>query len=434
MYNGQKIRQKLFWLTDILKGSPIKTILRITTCDLESNSLDELNKKNKNKLTALLNHAVSTTESYKKFSSYNSLEDFPIVNKNVIRDNFKDFISNKIELKKCVKVSTSGSTGAPFAIYQNEDKVNKNIADNIFFSSKSNYEVGSYLIYIKIWSAKMSYKMRISFIKKNMYPCSVFNLSNVEIDNLIGRLNKIKTDICFIGYASALEKICKHLDELNENPVKFKIKSLITISESLNSYTREAAKKHFGVFPLSRYSNNENGIIAQQIRSDYSRFRINDSSYVIEIFDLNEDKKLGFGESGRIIVTDLYNLATPMIRYDTGDVGTMILVNDKPYFSEIHGRKLDLLYDTKGRLVPSHLSAKLCNYGDFKQFQLVQKGLKDYEINLNTNVKVNENKMIKEFTMYFGLDSNIKINYVNDIPLLGSGKRREVVNEYYVKQ
>ncbi len=103
----------------------------------------------------------------------------------------------------------------------------------------------------------------------------------------------------------------------------------------------------------------------------------------------------------------------------------------RPYFSEIYGRKLDLLYDTKGKIVPSHLSAKLVKYGDFKQFQLVQKGLKDYEVNLNTDKKIDEEALIAEYRGYFGDDANIKINYVDEIPLLASGKRREVVNEYY---
>ena len=75
------------------------------------------------------------------------------------------------------------------------------------------------------------------------------------------------------------------------------------------------------------------------------------------MFDLNEDKKIGFGQRGRIVITDLYNYATPLIRYDTGDVGIMHLdENNHPYFSQVLGRKLDLIYDTKGNLVPEHLS------------------------------------------------------------------------------
>ena len=105
--------------------------------------------------------------------------------------------------------------------------------------------------------------------------------------------------------------------------------------------------------------------------------------------------------------------------------------NNRPYFTEISGRVLDLLYDTKGNLVPSHLSAKLCKYGQYKQFQLVQKDKKAYEGNLNIDKKIDEKQLVEEYKSYFGEDAEITINYVDDIPLLNSGKRREVVNEYY---
>ena len=241
--------------------------------------------------------------------------------------------------------------------------------------------------------------------------------------------------MALIGYASAFEKICKDLDSKSENLITFRPTSIITISEALNSYTRNAIKKHFGIYPISRYSNNENGIIAQQISSDNPNFKINTSSYLVEMFDLNQDNKIGFGQRGRIVITDLYNYANPLIRYDTGDVGIMHLdENNQPYFSQVLGRKLDLIYDTKGNLVPEHLSAKLCNYGQFKQFQLVQKKRKEYLINLNTTKKVDEERMITEYKGYFGDDAKININYVDEIPLLRSGKRQEVVNEYYAKK
>ena len=183
---------------------------------------------------------------------------------------------------------------------------------------------------------------------------------------------------------------------------------------------------------MSRYSNLENGVIAQQYEGDDPRLWINDSSYLIEIFDLNENKKLNYGEHGSIVLTDLYNLATPLIRYDTGDVGTMEIDSEnRPYFSVIYGRKKDLIYDTKGNMVPAHLSYKIFKYGDFKQFQLIQKGLKEYEIILNTTIKIDDKDLIKEFQSYLGVDANIKVNYVDDIPLLDSGKRREMVNEFY---
>ncbi len=431
---GRSIRESLFWTIDRIKGSPIKKVLLKTksVLDMPKSNSDSSTKK---LLADLLQHATHNTRYYKNLRGHNSLDEFPLINKNIIRDNLSEFISEDISLNLCKKVSTSGSTGTPFSVYQDCKKIEKNHADNIYFSNKSNYRIGDHLVYIKIWPDTFSYSQKLQLKAKNIQPHSVYNLSNNDIQVLIDQLNKSKNKVAFIGYASAFQKICWYLDTQKVNPINFNTSSIITISESLSPYARASIKKYFGVEPFSRYSNNENGIIAQQVSNNDLRFRINTSSYKVEIFDLNEDKKIGYGEKGRIVITDLYNYAAPLIRYDTGDVGIMELDDkQRPYFKQVLGRKLDLLYDTKGNLVPEHLSAKLCNYGQFKQFQLVQKHRKEYLINLNTKKKVDEEKLISEYKGYFGDDANININYVDEIPLLRSGKRREVINEYYTKK
>lgn len=434
MNGGRIIRESVFWIIDRIKGSPIKKVLSHTKSVLNIPTSDG-DDPTSNLLSDILNHATNTTAYYNGLKGHTSIDKFPLINKNIIRDNLSKFISKEVSIDLCRKVSTSGSTGTPFSVYQDQKKIDKNHADNIYFSHKSDYRIGDYLVYIKIWPDAFSYREKFKLKAENIHPHSVYNLSNEDIRKLIDELNTSKRKVAFIGYASAFEKICWYLDTQEVNPIKFSTSSIIAISESLSPYARTTIKKYFGIEPFSRYSNNENGIIAQQISDNDLRFRINNSSYKIEIFDLNEDKKIGYGEKGRIVITDLYNYAVPLIRYDTGDVGIMEM-DDKhrPYFTQILGRKLDLLFNTKGYLVPEHLSAKLCNYGQFKQFQLVQKHRKEYLINLNTEKKVDEKKMISEYKDYFGDDANIKINYVDEIPLLRSGKRREVINEYYAKK
>lgn len=53
------------------------------------------------------------------------LSDFPVINKLVIKNNAEDFTIVKPKGDKLFKVSTSGSTGTPFSIYQTKRKKNK---------------------------------------------------------------------------------------------------------------------------------------------------------------------------------------------------------------------------------------------------------------------------------------------------------------------
>lgn len=430
---SQVFRRKIFWFFDILKGNDIKSHFKDIKELIENpNSLSVQAKKDAY-LQKILQHAISTTWFYQKHSSYNSILDFPVINKNIIRDNFEEFRSSKYKAKNCVLVSTSGSTGAPFSVLQNMSKRCRNTGDNLYFSYQSGYEIGQKLIYVKIWPDNYKHNILSRFWWQNIYPKSVFQLSDKEIEIFIKELRFNSSKKSFLGYTSAFTKICQHLDKVEADPVDTNVQSIITMSEGLNDYVRNRMKKYFGVSPISRYSNNENGILAQEDNTQgRSKFIINSASYFIEIFDFYKDVPVSPGERGRIIVTDLHNYAMPIIRYDTGDIGVISLdKNNISYLSSIEGRKLDLIYDTKGSIVPSHVSYKLCKYGDYKQFQLVQYGEKSYKIKLNTDKKVDEATMLEEFKGYLGQDARIDILYVDEIPLLSSGKRREVTNTYH---
>ena len=55
------------------------------------------------------------------------------------------------------------------------------------------------------------------------------------------------------------------------------------------------------------------------------------------------------GELARIVVTDLFNYAMPLIRYDTGDLA--VVEKHEKYgkvITSIEGRRTDFIYNTSG--------------------------------------------------------------------------------------
>lgn len=417
---------------DKIKGGHLKKLLQTTKSILDSEDWVWIEKENKKQLEKLIQHSTSTVNFYKN-KGYKSLTDFPVLNKNIIRDNYDDFFSNQFKKEDCKLVFTSGSTGTPFRLHQNKSKVQKINVDNIYFSRKSNYHIGDPLVFIRAWLYKIDLTAKFDYFKKNITAFSTFDLVGDGAHEVIASLNKKKETLSFMAYASTLENMCRYLDKQESNPIRFKTKSIIAISDALSDYAKDATFKYFGVVPLSRYSNTESGIIAQQILDSDKKFRINNSSFIIEILELDEDKEVPYGTTGRIVLTDLYNFAVPLIRYDTGDIGVLEKdANGTPYFTEISGRRVDQLYTTEGKLLPSlYMAIIVKNFAEVKQFQLVQKSKTEYHINLNTNNPFDPKALIEEYKKYFGDDATVKVNFVDDIPLLSSGKRRQVVNEYY---
>lgn len=423
------LRKNIFWGIDWVNNFKIKNQFYDVKKILENSNSDFSKNRKSELLKNILDHAVSTVVFYQDYLNYKSIENFPIINKNIIRDNFDALKSSKIKDKNSFVVSTSGSTGTPFSVLQDKDKRSRNIADNLYFSKKSGYEIGDKLINIKLWPDKIVGKLFLKLWFKNIYPHSAFKMTDTDILTLIKNLKKDRSNKSLLGYPSGFHHLCNYLDKIDSEPINCNVTSIISFAEALDDDVRKSLYKYFGKMPLARYSNNENGIIAQE---DHSlKLEINCASYYLEIFDMNKDEPLSYGNLGRIVITDLFNFAMPIIRYDTGDIGIIDLrEDDTPYLKSLEGRKLDLIYNTKGEIVASHITYILAKCHDFKQYQFIQTGKRDYLIKLNTDKKVNLDMFFIKFKEHLGQDAKISVEYVDDIPLVASGKRREIMNIY----
>ncbi|MFK5879690.1 MAG: CoF synthetase [Flavobacteriaceae bacterium] len=426
-----RVRNRSYRFIDFLQGRHVKRHYDDMKSMMQNYVDPEVAQKRNDYLNAILQHAVTTCDYFKQFENYNSIADFPVTDRNIIADNFSDFVSSKFKNKKNHKVSTSGSTGVPFETLHNLDKCYRHHAEVIYLGERANFTFGQKLVYFKLWP-KLKEKNWI----RNTVHHSVLALEDNDIEELLKELRgECRTGL--LGYSSAFERICKYLDRSNVKPLEnCNINSIISMSERLNDYTKKAVKKHFKTTIVSRYSTMELGIMAQEEMDREGCFKINSATFFIEIFDLNKDVPVKNGTYGRIIVTDLFNYAAPLIRYDTGDVGQLEIITnnagvEEPFLVNIEGRKLDLILNTKGEILPSQISMYMSNYGDFKQFQFVQCGEKEYILKLNTDKKVErEDELIAEYKSVLGEDAIVKIEYVDGIPLLGSGKKKEVENTY----
>lgn len=427
-------RKTVFWLSDKLKGGPVSEHYENIKKEVVDCASDR-KVSQKEKLVKILAHVTASVPYYADIKEKTQIESFPVVHKTRIKENFASFQSNQyVGSKNLIPVVTSGSTGTPFKIFQNQDKRNRNIADTLIFAEMGGFNFGEKLWYFKIWSENNK-KSPLLRVVQNIKPIDVLNL-NRNSETVLLNLRKEKTSVNFLGYVSAFETLCKTIaNDPSLKPPRGKITSVITMSEALDEYTKRKGAEFFGCPVLSRYSNIENGILAQQTRIAPDVFLVNTASYLIEIFHLEKDVVLPQGQTGRIVVTDYYNYATPMIRYDTGDIGTLdeieIEGEKRTCLVQVEGRKLDRLFNTAGELISSYIVYKnMWKYTEIDQYQLIQQDKKKYRFKICLAGNFNREKELKsEFLNYLGQDADLEVEYVHEIPLLNSGKRKKVVNE-----
>ncbi len=424
------IRQIVFFIIDKIKSSRIKNELgNIQKCwDMtEDEYLGYIEKELKNYLAF-----VKRDIPYYQKDEFQSFDDLPVVNKLDIKNNYNLFISQKYKIDALNYVTTSGSTGTPFKAYRDEHKIMRHNADNIFMNRLAGYELGNKLLYFRIWN-KLVNKSRLKQWMQNVIPLDAGNFNKKYLTEIFSNRNSYFSSSGMLAYASTFEGISDSIKH-NDISISYKPGFIISMSETLPSHVRKHLKNVFECEPISRYSNMENGFIAQQLVGD-SNYHINKGSFYVEVLSMDGNSPVKEGMIGRIVITDLHNKAMAFARYDTGDLGEFAYLNGKKVLSIIHGREVDFIYNTSGEMISPHfVTNTMWKYSEVDQFQFIQESKVDYilKLNIKDGKLTHTDKLIQQdFLEFLGEDAKLKIEYVSEVPLLSSGKRRKVVQEFY---
>lgn len=428
-----RIRKWGFWTKDALTGGSFKKHYDEIKHLQENARSPEAVAQKANYLEQLLSHAVQTTPFYAPFKcDKQHLSWFPVLNKQLVRDNMDSFLSETYKGRELKVVTTSGSTGYPFSVYKDPTKLLRHAAENIYFFEDVGHKVGDRLYYLRVWN-KINKKSTLTAWMENLIMIETGNLCDEQVHRLINRLSKDRTPKVLLGFASSFEQISSKLGDIGDG--LHHIQGIVTISEALSDQAREILKGFFHCPVVSRYSNMENGFVANQLTGSEGDYVVNESGYFVELLKMEEDKPAEQGEKGRIVVTDLFNYAMPLIRYDTGDIGVYKEKNDNgiSLLSAIEGRKTDMIYNTKGEMLSPHtITNTMWAYNrDVLQFQFIQDTQREYTLRLNMRNHIDiERELQRDLRRYLGEDAEIIIDYVSEIPQLNSGKRRKIINNW----
>lgn len=118
------------------------------------------------------------------------------------------------------------------------------------------------------------------------------------------------------------------------------LKGILAISEQLTPGMRALAERSFAAPVQQNYGLNEIGLVAA--RCEAGRYHVHSEHCVVEIVD-DAGRACAVGQTGRIVITGLTNVAMPLIRYDSGDLAVAVAGDcdcgrTLPAFGEIVGR------------------------------------------------------------------------------------------------
>ncbi len=379
-------------------------------------------------LKNILTYAIENTEFYANIPKETaSLSNFPVMNKTLLNENYDKITVHHYDDKQTHRMYTSGSTGIPFSVIQDLEKRERHIADLKFFGAMAGYLDRDPMCYLRAKPTATPEAQE----RDNIWQLDICNLSEKNLTDYYHVMVEKKCT-ALIAYPSTLETAVDFWSKHFTNDSC--IQTIISTSETLTDAVKEKLRAFFGqnVGVYARYSNTENGILGQETGVS-GEYHLNWASYYFEILKLDSDTPAEDGELGRIVVTDLYNKAFPMIRYDTGDVARMQRNGNDvlPVFTELYGRRMDLIYDTKGEVVSPFLLCRTMRLSHgIEQWQFIQETETTYTLRItaNTDERPSCEAEIMSFQKTLGPDAKIQIEYVEHIPVMNSLKRKLIVS------
>ena len=306
----------------------------------------------------------------------------------------------------------------------------RNIADLKVFGELCEYPSHERMVFFRVINSKLHRTPEIED-KENIYYIDSSDLGEEHLCQMIMAVMEKKPIIIF-SYSSTLIELAKYSLKNGLDPQNYPMKTVLTAGEGISEGNRKMVEKAFGCPVYRRYSDMELGILGQD-KKNGSPYLLNWGSYYFECLKIDKDEPTEHGEAGRIVVTDLFNKAFPLIRYDTGDLGVMDYSKDEmPKLKEIFGRVRDCVYTTDGRLIsPAKIFVTMWGTDNVKQWQFIQEDQNEYVMKLNCSGPVDESGIIEKFESILGYDANIIIKYTDEIPVQASNKRRAVICNYH---
>lgn len=381
-------------------------------------------------LSSCLKLASEECPFYRPFGG-KPLEKFPVMDKLGFIEHFKDVRNLKFADSQVRPISTSGSTGTPFTVVQDFAKRNRVLAELQYFGDIAGYRSHEKMIFFRACHPVPFWKMFWS----NVWTLDIASMSEEQMEWLYRQ----QSEGCLEGtlaYASTYDVLTAYWLKKGYvgNP---HVKAVFSGSEILRDDVRERCKKFWsGCQVYSRYSNMENGIIAQEV-GEPNRYAINWASYYVEVLKLASDEPAEDGELGRIVVTDMFNRAFPMIRYDTGDLGRIEhRKNDWPILASVEGRRVDVIYDVCGKIVsPYSVTNAFWGLEAILQWQFHQDGPGQYHVTYITDGNDGDalaslNSRLPILYKVFGAAASFEFQKVDDIPQTASHKHKMVVQHW----
>lgn len=418
-------------LSDLLRGEQVHKYLRLLR-EAKNWTSEQMAAFQQERLRRLIVYAAAEVPFYRDwFHDHHldpetaALDQLPIVNKGIMRQQgIGRFTAEHFPIKQRISSRSSGSTGEPFSFYISKEANSVNTAAKLRTWYMVGYRLGDR--YMKIANGARHGKLKK--LQDTINSCLYVPFYSMSDDVLKSILDKIERSHPTIirSYPIPLYLLAQYRN--SHAGYTFSPHHIMTTGSTLPIAYRTEIEKAFGCDIIDSYSCEGTANCYETTAHD--GYHVTQYYGIIEVLD--DKNQPVINGIGRVVSTDLWNLAHPFIRYDTQD---LVEVKDGKIL-RIMGRECESYINSNGQRYTVH------NFVGFFQederptkqsvtaYQVVKR--KDGSITFRLMVNEQYTSDIEHYIIGFWqqqLGVPVSVELVDDIPIMKNNKRLTIVEE-----
>lgn len=419
--------------------------------ETEWRTREEIETLQLTKLQRLLQHAYVHVPYYRtamdeiglhpeEVESLDDLRRLPLLSKDDVRKNlyFKLF-SDQHRKREMHRISTSGSTGEPFLTYADKYQLEVRFATTLRALEWTGWRLGDKQA--RLWHQTIGMtglqvvRERIDALLMRRMFVPAFEFSHETLERYMAKLRRYKP-VLLDGYAESLNFLATYAGQ--GGTIGFRPRAIMSSAQSLPESARRTIEEAFDARVYDKYGSREFSGIAYQC-SESDDHHVMDESYIVEL--LVDGRPARPGETGEVVITDLNNFSVPLIRYRLGDLAVAVEQSGPcacgrhlSRIGQIEGRTQAIVHCADGTWLPGAFFLHLLKEYEYaiRFFQIHQSEPGAFTLRVVKNRQFTDRALVEvlaELHRYAGAETSIDVEFVDEIPLLSTGKRTPVVSE-----
>jgi phenylacetate-CoA ligase len=324
--------------------------------------------------------------------------------------------------------SSGGSTGTPVTVTVDMNRMGMNEAGRLRAQGWFGIRPGDREIVMWGVPLRLDRAERIRRFRDRLLNTRVLSAFDMGEDALRRHARTIQSTrpTRMYGYASVFHLIAGYFERERLQPPAG-LRAVFTTAEPLFDFQRKTIQSALGCAVATEYGCRDGGLVA--LECPEGGLHIFAESMLVEILEPDAEGR------GEIVLTNLDSHAFPMVRYRTGDIGSLDPTPCRcgrtlPKLRQVEGRRTDFLVTAAGRVLHALSAIYILREAPaVREFRIVQEQVDQVTVSVvpEPAFGVSEASGIQaQFATLLGPNTRIEVATVASIPRTVSGKYRYV--------